>query len=224
MLVLVLVAYFLLPAVVEGLVARDLQDRLGLDAPPDVDLRAGPAEMLAGEFSGGRVTLPGYHVGGGGGVRPEEVAVDLSPFDVDVFGSVAAGEIAFQQTPSGALRVELSEAEVSRIAASQASGFPVRSVDLEEGSAVVQTEVALLGQAVPAAVEGGIGVRDNAIFFEPRGAEAAGVAIPQGVVGEVLRGTDFVYPIGELPPGVRITGAEVERDLLVLTGEVAGLP
>jgi len=221
-LVLVLVAYFLLPAVVEGLVARDLQDRLGLDAPPDVDLRAGPAEMLAGEFSGGRVTLPGYDVGGG--VRPEEVAVDLSPFDVDVFGSVAAGEIAFQQIPSGALWVELSEAEVSRIAASQASGFPVRSVDLEEGSAVVQTEVALLGQAVPAAVEGGVGVRDNAIFFEPRGAEAAGVAIPQGVVGEVLRGTDFVYPIGELPPGVRITGAEVERDLLVLTGEVAGLP
>ena len=219
---LVLVAYFLLPAVVEGLVARDLQDRLGLDAPPDVDLRAGPAEMLAGEFSGGRVTLPGYDVGGG--VRPEEVAVDLSPFDVDVFGSVAAGEIAFQQTPSGALRVELSEAEVSRIAASQASGFPVRSVDLEEGSAVVQPEVALLGQAVPAAVEGGVGVRDNAIFFGPRGAEAAGVAIPQGVVGEVLRGTDFVYPIGELPPGVRITGAEVERDLLVLTGEVAGLP
>ena len=218
---LVLVAYFLLPAVVEGLVARDLQDRLGFDSPPEVDLRGGPVDMLTGDFSSGRVTLPGYDLDG---VRPEEVAIELSPFDVDVFGSVAAGEIAFQQTPSGALRVELSEAEVSRIAASQASRFPVRSVDLEEGSAVVQTEVALLGQAVPAAVEGGVGVRDNAIFFGPRGAEAAGVAIPQGVVGEVLRGTDFVYPIGELPPGVRITGVEVERDLLVLTGEVAGLP
>lgn len=211
-----------MPAIVEGFVARDLQDRLGLDAPPEVDLQAGPAEMLVGEFSGGRVTLPGYDVGGG--VRPEEVAVDLSAFDVDVFGSVAAGEIAFQQAPSGMLRVELSEAEVSRIAASRASGFPVRGVDLEQGSAVVRTEISLLGQAVPAAVEGSVGVQDNAIFFEPRDAEAAGVTIPQGVVGEVLQGTDFAYPIGELPPGVRVTGAEVERDLLVLTGEVAGLP
>ena len=215
-------AFIFLPAIVEGFVARDLQDRLGLDAPPEVDLRAGPAQMLAGDVSGGRVTLPGYD--GGGGVRPEEVAIDLSPFDVDVLGSLAGGQLAYERAPSGTLRVELSEAEVSRIAASQAGEYPVHNVDLKEGNAVAQTEVNVLGQALPVAVEGGVGVQDNAIVFEPLGAEAAGVTIPQGLVGEVLQGTGFVYPIRELPPGVQIIGAELERDLLVLTGEVAGLP
>jgi hypothetical protein len=221
--VLVAGAFILLPAIVEGFVARDLQDRLGLDARPDVDLRAGPAEVLVGDVGGGRVTLPGYDVGGGGG-RPEEVAIDLSPFDVDVLGSVADGQLAYEQAPSGTLRVELSEAEVSRIAASEVVEFPVRGVELKEGSAVAQTEVNVLGQALPVAVEGGVGVQENAIFFEPLGAEAAGVSVPEGLVGQLLQGTAFVYPIDGLPPGVQITGAKLERDLLVLTGEVAGLP
>jgi hypothetical protein len=218
--VLVAGAFILLPAIVEGFVARDLQDRLGLDARPDVDLRAGPAEVLVGDVGGGRVTLPGYDVGGGGG-RPEEVAIDLSPFDVDVLGSVADGQLAYEQAPSGTLRVELSEAEVSRIAASEVVEFPVRGVELKEGSAVAQTEVNVLGQALPVAVEGGVGVQENAIFFEPLGAE---VSVPEGLVGQLLQGTAFVYPIDGLPPGVQITGAKLERDLLVLTGEVAGLP
>jgi len=219
-LVLVLVAYFLLPTMVEGLVARDLQDRLGLDSPSEVDLRGGPVDMLTGDFSSGRVTLPGYDLDG---VRPGEVAIELSPFDVDVLGSLMGGRLVFQQPPTGTLRVELSEGKVGRIAASEATEFPVRSVDLEEGSAVAQSEVAVFGQVVPVAVEGGVGARDNAIVFEPYGAEAAGVSVPEGLVGRLLQGTAFVYPIGGLPPGVRITGAEVERDLLVLTGEVAGL-
>ena len=217
---LVACAFIFLPAIVEGFVARDLQDRLGLDAPPEVDLLAGPAEMLAGDVGGGRVRLPGYGVGGG--VRPEEVAIDLSPFDVNVLGSLMGGRLVFQQPPTGTLRVELSEGEVGRIAASEATEFPVRSVDLEEGSAVAQSEVAVFGQVVPVAVEGGVGARDNAIVFEPYGAQAAGVSVPEGLVGQLLQGTAFVYPIGGLPPGVRITGAELERDLLVLTGEVAG--
>jgi hypothetical protein len=219
-LVLVLVAYFLLPAVVEGLVARDLQDRLELDSLPEVDLRGGPVDMLTGDFSSGRVALPGYDLDG---VRPEEVAIELSPFDVDVLGSLRGGRLVFQQPPTGTLRVELSEGEVGRIAASEVTEFPVRSVDLEGGSAVAHSEIAVFGQVVSVAVEGGVGARDNAIVFEPFGAEAAGVSVPEGLVGQLLQGTAFVYPIGGLPPGVQVTGAKLERDLLVLTGEVAGL-
>lgn len=219
-LVLVLVAYFLLPAVVEGLVARDLQDRLGLDSLPEVDLRGCPIDMLTGDFSSGRVALPGYDLDG---VRPEEVAIELSPFDVDVLGSLRGGRLVFQQPPTGTLRVELSEGEVGRIAASEVTEFPVRSVDLERGSAVAHSEIAVFGQVVSVAVEGDVGARDNAIVFEPYGAEAAGVSVPEGLVGQLLQGTAFVYPIGGLPPGVQVTGAKLERDLLVLTGEVAGL-
>ena len=214
-------AFVFLPAIVEGFVARDLQDRLGLDAPSEVDLRSGPVGTLTGDFNSGRVTLPGYDLDG---VHAEEVAIELSPFDVGVLGSLMGGRLAFQQPPIGTLRVELSEGEVGRIAASEVTEFPVRSVDLKEGSAVTQSEVAVFGQVVPVQVEGGVGARDNAIVFEPYGAEAAGVSVPEGLVGQLLQGTAFVYPIGGLPPGVQITGAELERDLLVLSGEVAGLP
>ena len=216
-LVLVAGAFIFLPAIVEGFVARDLQDRLGLDTPPGVDLRAGPAEMLAGNFGGGRVTLPGYDPGG---VRPEEVAIDLSPFDVDVLGSVAGGRLAYERAPSGTLRTTLSEAEVRRIAASEVVDFPVRGVELESGLALAHTEFYALGQSVPVAVEGGVSAWENALIFEPSNIEAAGVPVPNGLAAQLLGSLDFVYPITGLPPGIQITGAEVERDRLILTGPV----
>lgn len=213
--VLIAVAYLLVPTLFETVLARDLQGRFGLDSVPEVELRGSPGEMLAGDFEGGRVVLPGYDLGG---VRPEEVAIDLSPFDVGVLGSVAAGEISFRQAPVGTLRATLSEAEVGRIAASEVVDFPVQGVELENGFALAYTEFYALGQSVPVAVEGGVSAGENALIFEPSNVEAAGVPVPNGLATQMLGGLGFVYPIGGLPPGTRITGAEVEQDLLVLTG------
>jgi len=215
--VLVAVAYLLVPTLFETIVARDLQGRLGLDSAPEVDLRGSPGEMLTGDFEGGRVVLPGYDLGG---VRPDEVAIDLSPFDVDVLGSAAAGEVVFRQAPIGTLLATISEAEVGRIAASEVVDFPVQGVELESGFALAYTEFYALGQSVPVAVEGGVSAGDNALIFEPSNVEAAGVPVPNGLAGELLGGLGFVYPIGGLPPGIRINGAEVEQDLLILTGPV----
>ena len=199
--------------------ARELEGRLGLDAVPEVDLRGGPAGMLAGEFGGGRVSLSGYDLAG---VRAKEVEVELSPFDVDVLGSVTGGGVRFEQPPSGMLRVELSEDEVGRIAASQVTDFPIMGVNLEEGRAVARTEANVFGRILPVSVEGGVGAQDNALVFEPRGVEAAGITVPGDLAQGLLRATSFVHPVEGLPPGVQITGARAESDRLVLTGRVGG--
>ena len=209
-----------MPALLENLVARELKGRLGLDAVPEVALRGDPAGMLAGEFGGGRVSLPAAELAG---VRAEEVEVELSPFDVDVLGSVTGGGVRFEQPPSGMLRVELSEDEVGRIAASQVTDFPIMGVNLEEGRAVARTGANVFGRILPVSVEGGVGAQDNALVFEPRGVEAAGITVPGDLAQGLLRATSFVHPVEGLPPGVQITGARAESDRLVLTGRVGGL-
>ncbi|WP_166396408.1 LmeA family phospholipid-binding protein [Rubrobacter marinus] len=220
--VLVVGTYTVLPPLVEGYVARNVQDRLGLAETPEVDLTSEPAPfMLLGEFSDGRVSLPPSVAGN---VSPEEVAIDLDPFDVDVTGSVRGGALRTEAPVTGGLRVELSEAEVNRIATSQVSSFPVTGVDLREGSALVGSEVAVLGFPVPVGVEGGVEVQDGALVFVPSRVEAFGTTLPEDLTGQLLEGTSFTYALGEQYGGSVVTGAELLEDRVVLTGELGELP
>ncbi len=53
--ILLIVAYaLLLPSLLEGLVARDLQNRFRLAEEPEVNLESRPPGILAGRFEGGR--------------------------------------------------------------------------------------------------------------------------------------------------------------------------
>lgn len=219
---LVIGTYTFLPPLLEGYVARNLQDRLGLAETPGVELTSDPPpRMLLGQFSGGRVILPPTATGN---VRPDEVTIDLDPFDVDVRGSVSNGGLQTGTPITGDLRVELSEAEVNRIATSGISDFPVTGVDLREGSVLVGSEVSLLGFPVPVGVEGGVEVRDGSLVFLPRRVEAFGATVPEDVAAGLLEGTDFVYPLGEQYGGAVVTGAELREDRAVLVGELDELP
>ena len=220
--VLVVGTYTVLPPLVEGYVARNLQESLGLPETPEVDLTSDPAPlMLLGEFADGRVSLPPSVAGN---VRPEEVAIDLDPFDVDVTASVSDGALRTEAQVTGGLRVELSEAEVNRIATSQVSSFPITGVDLRQGSVFVGSEVDVFGFPVPVGVEGGVEVADGSLIFVPGRVEAFGTTVPEDVSAALLEGTSFVYPLGEQFGGSVITGAELLEDRVVLTGELGELP
>lgn len=220
--VLVVGTYTFLPPLVEGFVARDLRDSLGLAETPEVDLTSDPApRMLFGEFSDGSVVLPPAVAGN---VRPDEVAIDLDPFDVDVSGSVSGGGLRTEAPLTGDLRVELSEAEVNRIAASEVASFPITGVDLREGSVLVGSEVSIFGFPIPVGVEGGVEVQGGSLVFVPSRIEAFGATVPEDVSAELLKGTSFVYPLGEQFGGSVLTGAELREDRVVLTGELGALP
>jgi hypothetical protein len=108
--VLLAVAYaLLLPPFLENLVAQELQSQFRLAERPEVDLQSSPSNRFAGRFDGGRVALADPELGG---VRLDEMTVDLDPFDLDVFGRVASGRIKSQQPLSGDLRAQLSEEEL----------------------------------------------------------------------------------------------------------------
>ena len=221
-LVLVVGTYTFIPAILEGYVARNVQDRLGLAETPEVDLTSDPAPlMLLGRFADGRVALPSVSAGN---VSPDEVAIDLDPFDVDVRESVSGGGLVTEAPVTGDLRVELSEAEVNRLASSQATSFPITGVDLREGSVLVNSEVYVLGVPLPVGVEGGVEVQGGSLVFVPSGVEAFGATVPEDVAGQLLEGTSFVYPLGEQFGGSTVTGAEVREDRIVLTGDLGALP
>ncbi len=220
--VLVVGTYTFLPPLLEGYVARNVQDRMGLAETPEVDLTSDPAPlMLLGRFSDGRVVLPSASAGN---VSPDEATIDLDPFDVDVRESVSSGGLQTQAPVTGDLRLELSEAEVNRIASSQVTTFPITGVDLRKGSVLVNSEVYVLGVPLPVGVEGGVEVQDNALVFLPSGVEAFGATVPEGVAAELLGGTSFVYPLGEQFGGSVVTGVALREDWVVLTGELGALP
>ncbi len=220
--VLVVGTYTFLPPLLEGYAARNVQDRMGLAETPEVDLTSDPAPlMLLGRFSDGRVVLPSASAGN---VRPDEATIDLDPFDVDVRESVSSGGLQTQAPVTGDLRLELSEAEVNRIASSQVTTFPITGVDLRKGSVLVNSEVYVLGVPLPVGVEGGVEVQDNALVFLPSGVEAFGATVPEGVAAELLGGTSFVYPLGEQFGGSVVTGVALREDWVVLTGELGALP
>ena len=208
----------LLPLLLEKLVAQGLQSGLGLADEPHVEIRGDlPLGALAGEFEEGQVTFANPELPGD--VRPDEVTVDLDPFDLDVLGSVASGRLRVEEPVSGELRIELSEEEIVEIATVFAAS-PVGEVELEEGRFVVGSEVELLGVRVPVSVEWELDIRDSVLHFEPVRAKALREPVPD----ELLAGASFEYPIGELPFEGELSSVEIREDRLVLVGRAEDLP
>jgi hypothetical protein len=213
--------YTFLPSVLEYAVARDVQSRLGLQEAPGVTLESDPRlRMLAGEFSGGKIRLTNA---GLGGVRTESAIIDLEPFDVDVLESLGRGSIVAREPLSGGLRVEVPEAEVSRLV-KEGADADVRDVDIAETGMEVRVEAAFLGASFPVSATGDLGLSGESFVFEPRSLEAAGMPVPQDLADAVLAGTRFDYPIKGLPYRSEVTGVETAEGKLVLTGRVPRIP
>jgi hypothetical protein len=212
--------YFVLPPVLENLVARNVQDRLGLAERPGVELDSDPQwEMLLGEFSSGNVSVVQADLGG---VRAEDVSMDLDPFSVAVGESVQSRTAVTRRPVSGQVRLSVSEDEVSRLAGQDAE-VPVNGVELRRDGVTVESEATVLGMTFPVAVEGGVGVKGNALVFEPGTVRAAGMTVPADLADSLLAGTAFRYPVEGLPYGGRLTGAETVEGAVVLTGRVSGV-
>jgi hypothetical protein len=213
--------YTFLPSLIEYAVARDVKARLGAEKPPDVKLESDPPlRMLAGEFSGGRIIMKDTDLGN---VNAERARIDLDPFDINVWATMKSGRVVDREPLSGDLRVDLPEAEVSRLARA-GSGIPIEGVDVEEDGIVIRSEVSALGTEFPASVEGEASVRDGELIFEPQGLTAAGVRVPDELAEKLLAGTSFEYPLDRLPYRTRITGVQTESGRLVLSGRVPSIP
>jgi hypothetical protein len=219
-LVLLIVPYFVLPPVLENLVARNVQDRLGLAERPGVELDSDPQwEMLLGEFSSGNVSVGQTDLGG---VRAEDVSMDLDPFSVDVGESVQSRTAVVRRPVSGQVRLTVSEDEVSRLAGQNAE-VPVNGVELKRSGVTVESEASVLGTTFPVAVDGGVVVEGDALVFQPETVRAAGMTVPGYLADSLLAGTAFRYPVEGLPYGGTLTGAETREGAVVLTGRVSGV-
>jgi hypothetical protein len=188
-----------------------------------VNLVSDPApSVFLGKFEEGEIALTNPEFGG---VRPDEVTIELEPFDLEVPGSMASGLIESEGPLSGTLQVELSEEEVARLAAlSDTQAPPVRDVRLEEGYLVLEFEVEALGTRLPVGVEGEVVLRDGGeLRFEPQRLEVLGESLPERLTRRLLEGVDLAYPI-ELPFEGEISGFEIHENRLVLTGEAKDLP
>ena len=209
--------YTFLPPLAERIVARNVEEGLGLGERPQVDLHSDPPpSMLAGRFSGGRISVEDADLGD---VRAGRVAIDLDPFDLDVLGSVRGGALRIEEPLSGTLRAVVSEEEISRLTKEEAS-VPVQDLELEEDLVLVRSEATVLGFDVPIEVQGTLTLRGGTLVFEPRRVSALGAPVRE----QLLAGADFTYPLRGLPRGARISGVEIADGHLVLSGELERIP
>jgi hypothetical protein len=219
--VLLIGPYTFLPSLLEYAVAREVQSRLGLERSPKVELESDPPlQMLSGSFSAGEIVLKDA---GLGGVRTERAVIDLDPFDVDVLESLSKGSIVAREPLSGGLRVEVPEAEISRLV-KESADVPVKGVSVMAAGMEVRSETAVFGTSFPVSAAGDVRLSAESFVFEPRDLEAAGMVVPEGLADAVLEGIRFEYPIKGLPYGSRITGVDTAEGTLVLTGRVPRIP
>ena len=217
-LVFVVVPYFVLPAVLENLAARNVQDRLGLAQAPTVELDSDPQwEMLLGEFSGGSISANGLDLGG---FRAERAAINVDePFIVDVPGSVREQMLVVGGPVSGTVRLEVSEGEVLRLSNS-AGGIGAKDIELTRDGATIEFAAGVGDTTFTVLVEGGVGVEGDALVFQPRRVRAAGVQVPEYIADSLLAESAFRYPVNGLPYGGTLTGAKTLEGAVVITGRV----
>jgi hypothetical protein len=213
--------YTFLPSLMEYAVATDVQNRLGIERQPEVRLRSDPPlAMLKGEFSGGRIAMRNVDLGG---VRVEKGNIDLDPFDIDVWDTMKTGRVVDREPLSGALEIEVSEDEISRLA-QNSSEMPVTSVKVQKDGVHINSEASALGTQFPVSVKGDLAVDNGDLVFEPGSLEAAGVPVPDELADQLLAGANFEYPLDRLPCQTTINGVESEEGRIVLDGWVPSIP
>ena len=116
LLLLTLVAlapYTILPPLLESMVARTVQDQVGLARPPEVELGSDPPPtMYFGSFSTARIAVRGYEISG---LETESVALELDPFDLNLLQSVTTRTVSTAQPLSGDLQIKHSEKNALRL-------------------------------------------------------------------------------------------------------------
>ncbi len=213
--------YTFLPSLIEYAVAKDVQNRLGIEKQPEVKLKSDPPlAMLKGEFSGGRIAMRHVDLGG---VRAEKASIDLDPFDIDVWDTMKNGRVVDREPLSGALEIEVSEDEISRLAQKD-SEMPVRSVKVERDGVHIGSEASVLGKQFPVSVQGNLAVEHGDLVFQPASLEAAGVPVPEELADRLLAGADFEYSLDRLPYQTTINSVEMEQGTIVLDGRVPSIP
>ena len=213
--------YTLLPSLIEYAVATDVQNRLGIEKRPEVELSSDPPlAMLKGEFSGGRVAMRNVDLGG---VRAEKASIKLDPFDIDVWDTMKSGRVVDREPLSGALEIEVSEEEVANLARKN-SGMPVTDVSVRRDGVIIDSEASALGTQFPVSVQGDLVVEDGELVFEPNALEAAGVPVPDELAEQLLSGADFGYPLDRLPYRTTIDAVETGEGKIVLDGRVPSIP
>lgn len=209
-LLIVLAPYTVLPPMMGSLVGRILQDQLGLQKAPHVQVESSPGLMMyAGSFSKALVSVEGFELAG---VKTDKVVMDLDPFNVNIIESATGSELSTEKPLSGMLRGEFSEENALRLA-QLGAGVPVQEIQLEDDEVVLKMAV---GLGSPATVRGRLYLQDGSLIFEPRQIEGA----PQ----QLLAVVGFAYPVSGLPFGAEISGVDVRKDQLVLSARLQKIP
>jgi LmeA-like phospholipid-binding len=214
-LLVVLAPYTVLPALLESVVAGAFQNQLGLEQTPEVEIESSPAPLMyAGSFSKALISVRGLELAG---VKTEKAVMELDPFDVNILESVTGGMLSTAQPLSGTLHLYLSEDSALRLAQGR-TPVPVQDIQLEENEVVLTLA---LGFGSVVSVRGRPLLQNGTVIFQPQKVEAA----PAGVTpAQVLALTTFSYPVGGLPYGAKVSGLQVRKDHVILSGRLENIP
>jgi hypothetical protein len=116
-------------------------------------------------------------------------------------------------------QVELTEAEINRLAASR---LPGGSLTIGADRVRVRLQASLLGQQVDAEATGKLGARDGAITFTPEEVRL-GDGLNPALESRLAPLLTFEVPLPELPAGVRLDRVDTRPGALIISGRAAAI-
>ncbi|HEX5975397.1 MAG TPA: DUF2993 domain-containing protein [Rubrobacteraceae bacterium] len=212
---IVLAPYTVLPELLGAVFGRALQSQLGLEQTPAVELDSSPPPvMYAGSFSKALISVEGLKLAG---VKTQNATVELDPFDVNLLDSATSGTLSTAGPVNGTLHLELSEDGALRLAQNR-TPVPVQDIELEKNEVVLTLQ---LGFGSPITIRGRPVLQSGTVIFEPQQVVSGPAGIP---ASQILALTRFTYPVSGLPLGAQVSGLQVGKDHVVISGRIPNIP
>lgn len=216
--VLLVVADRVAPAVAAGALAKRIRTEASLSSDPQVTFGGFPflTQAVAGRYDDVRVRAEGLDVGSVHGItlNTDLVGVHLPLSDVI---SQRIGTVPVDRVTGTA---SVSYPDLVR-AAELPSGLRIVSVDQDGDGLKVRATVGVLGQPLSATARGSVRVDQGALVITTTrvalSALPAGVPSPTGLAGRL----SFRVPLDGLPFGLRVTGVHVDANGLSVSARAS---
>jgi hypothetical protein len=203
----------------ETLLARNIQDATGVEAPPEVDVNGifFLPQLIRGAYSDVQVSTRGVT---GSPLRIDRVDSQLSDVRVP-FHDVLVRDVRRVGIGRSVENLHLTYGDINAYFA--ATGRRLTLAPGPDGTVKLTGNVEVLNQSVPVSADAALSVEDDVLRISPQSLDTGSGSLDAASRLLLGRGLTLLMPLGTLPFGHHLTGVQADPEGVHLTAEGTGI-